>query len=152
MTAYSFPAVLIFATAVFANIFLTLIFTFRSKGSKREEWVTGLFNEFLLVPSFVFLFLTEVLWFRVYTIIFIAFLILELFLDYILRINFRTNRLILAPYLTLYILSFWGFIGMLFTMNVLFGVSVALLYIIHTAAMIRYEISGKRKKKASGTN
>jgi hypothetical protein len=60
----------------------------------------------------------------------IAFLILEIILDYILQIDFRTTRL-LGPYLLLYYLALFGMIGYSFQIGKKFGFVTLMTYFIN---------------------
>ena len=63
----------------------------------------------------------------------IAFLILELLLDYVLQIPFRETRL-LWPYLALFYLSAWMMIGYTFLVNKTYGFITLVTYFLSLAA------------------
>lgn len=137
-------SLVILFTAVAANLFTTAIFLFRILGRPDLERIIGMVFQFLAIPAIVALIGVGALWMRIYLGIFLAFLVMELILDYILKIPFRKNRRTLAPYLILYLLSFWGFIGILFTLNLYYGIIASCFYAVHTSVMIYYETGLRR--------
>jgi hypothetical protein len=72
-------------------------------------------------------------WTYVLPSILIIFLIVELLLDYILKIEFRKTRL-LGPYLLLYYVSLMGMIGYSFGVDRVSGFVTLVTYFIQLAA------------------
>jgi hypothetical protein len=72
-------------------------------------------------------------WTFVLPLIMIAFLILELLLDYVLQIPFRETRL-LWLYLALFYLSAWMMIGYTFLVDKPYGFITLIIYFISLAA------------------
>ncbi len=135
----------LFGMSAIANVLMALIFLSRIRDLKRTGSVSGLLFLFLLVPALYLLLSYTILWYRIYLALFVIFIVLELLLDYVLRIPFRKNRKILGPYILLYVLSFWGMIGMNFESGIYYGLAISALYLIHTAVMVKYELSAARK-------
>ena len=97
------------------NILLIGIFLARIyKYSKIEYWLGIIFIlsiiplTLMLLESFAFN--REGLYY-VQLILMMSFIVLELILDYLLKIDFRQNRSVLIPYVTLFYASFGGMIG-----------------------------------------
>ena len=97
------------------NILLIGIFLARIyKYSKIENWLGIIFIlsifplTLMLLESFAFS--REGLYY-VQLILMMSFIVLELILDYLLKIDFRQNRSVLIPYVTLFYASFGGMIG-----------------------------------------
>jgi hypothetical protein len=97
------------------NVFLIGIFLARIYKYQTIEYWLGL----LFISSFIPLMLmlakafemNRPLIYLIQLILMLSFICLELLLDYILKIDFRQNRNILIPYITLFYASFGGMIG-----------------------------------------
>jgi hypothetical protein len=63
----------------------------------------------------------------------LAFMMVELVLDHILKLGFRTTRL-LWPYLTLYYLSQWGIMGYAFSVGRPYGFIALATYLLNLLA------------------
>lgn len=63
----------------------------------------------------------------------VAFLVLELFLDYVLELDFRNTRL-LGPYLLLYYLALMGMVGYSFGVNDTLGFVTLAIYFLNLLA------------------
>ncbi len=102
----------IFVIANLINLLLIGIFLSRPKGLKKVEHVLGLFLVAMILPvgvAIVLNILGEREWWTIFLpMILILFLKIELFFDYILKLNFRKTRL-LWPYLLLYYLAMIGY-------------------------------------------
>lgn len=133
--------ILIYITAIVANLLMIILFYFRINQKPKMEYYIGIFFQLLVVPMAFILYELIIkeypLWMIIYSIIFLFFLMIELLLDYILHIEFRSNKKIVIPYIILYILSFWGLLGMVFAQDLVFGLIVFVLYAIHTGFMIQ---------------
>ena len=78
------------------------------------------------------------LWFSALPLLFVGFLIVELVLDYILQLDFRSTGL-LIPYLILYYLSILGMIGYAFLAEKKLGaVTLATYFLSQIAAIYSY--------------
>lgn len=80
--------------------------------------------------------------FIVFLSIFLAYLILEIVFDYILKIDFRKDWKLLTPYLILYYAMNYGFVVMIWKVSLLKGILLLSLFIIQ---MIVNIISHKKK-------
>jgi len=110
----------IFIIANAANILLIGIFLARSNGWTRVEYVLGLVLIALALPLSGAVVLNLISkrewWTAVLPILLILFLMTELVLDYILKLDFR-NTSLLGPYLGIYYLGLMGMIGYSFLMG-----------------------------------
>jgi hypothetical protein len=126
----------VFSLANLMNIIMVLIFLARSSGMPRINTVGVIWVAFIPVLSIV-VFLNvrsrRKWWTIVLPSLLIAFLILEIILDYILRIDFRSTRL-LGPYLLLYYLALFGMIGYSFQIGKRFGIVTLVTYFINQIA------------------
>ncbi len=128
---------IVFTLANMMNLIMVVIFLSRASGSSDHFTITG------LVWGIFVLALTGVVvlnikngrewWTYVLPSILIAFLVLEIVLDYILKIEFRTTRL-LAPYLLLYYAAIFGMIGYSFRIGKKYGFITLITYFINQIA------------------
>ncbi len=126
----------VFSLANLMNIIMVLVFLARASGMPRINTVGVIWVAFIVVLSIV-VFLNvrgrRKWWTIVLPSLLIAFLILEIILDYILRIDFRSTRL-LGPYLLLYYLALFGMIGYSFQIGKRFGFVTLVTYCINQIA------------------
>jgi len=98
------------------NLFLILIFLTRNNMAVLSR--IGIFYFLLAIPAFYCIFLVKKqhksVRYSIFLGIFLAFLVIEILFDYVLRINFREtwNWNLLVPYLTLYYSMNYGFVVM----------------------------------------
>jgi len=87
---------------------------FLNKKSKRDNWMT-----YLLIPIFLFF-------------------VVELFLDYVLMLDFR-NTVTVGPYILLYYVGLWGLIGYGFKFDKKWGfVTLATYFANMTLSILPY--------------
>jgi hypothetical protein len=126
----------VFSIANLMNIIMVLIFLARARGMAQINIIGVIWVAFIVVLSIV-VFLNvrsrRKWWTIVLPSLLIAFLILEIILDYILRIDFRSTRL-LGPYLLLYYLALFGMIGYSFQIGKKFGFVTLVTYFINQIA------------------
>ena len=118
------------------NIIMVIIFLSRAAGGAHSSIVGAIWVGFIVVLSIVVVLNIrgQREWWRIaLPCLLIAFLILELILDYILQIDFRSTRL-LGPYLLLYYAAILGMIGYSFQIGKLYGFITLLTYFINQIA------------------
>lgn len=97
------------------NILLTGIFIARLYKQPKIEYWLGVIFIVSIIPLLLMLLrsfeIERSFLYHVQLILIILFILIEFFLDYILKIEFRHNILHLIPYLTLFYASFGGMIG-----------------------------------------
>jgi len=129
--------VAVFVVANLVNVLMVGIFLSRPKGLKRVEYRLGLVQIALALPVGVAVIVNAVgrreWWFVVLPSLLLAFLIIELLFDYILKLEFRNTRL-LWPYLLLYYLALMGMIGYCFQVGVVYGFITLATYFLNLFA------------------
>ena len=127
----------LFAIANLVNILMVGIFLSRPRRLRRLEYTLGIVLLTLAIPLTISIALNLVgkreWWTVVLPSLLVVFLILELILDYILKLEFRNTRL-LWPYLLLYYLSSWGMIGYTFLVGKPYGFITLVTYFLHLGA------------------
>ena len=127
----------LFLIANLVNILLIGIFLSRPWGLKRLERILGLASIALALPVGLAVVINALggreWWTAVLPSLLVAFLIVELILDYILRLPFRSSRL-LGPYLLLYYLSLMGMIGYAFLVSEAYGFITLATYFLNLLA------------------
>ena len=97
------------------NILLTFLFATRIyKYPKIEHWL-GIIFMLSIIPLILMLIKAfetnrDILYF-IQLFLMISFIVVEFLLDYLLKIDFRQNRNIVIPYVTIFYASFGGMIG-----------------------------------------
>jgi hypothetical protein len=136
---------LVITVANLFNLIMVGIFYLRKKNGNHPQYaayVWALFTIILFIASVLNLRAKLNWWFIVLPLIFAAFLVLELLLDYILKINFRSTGL-LAPYLILYYASILGMIGYAFLTQKRLGIiTLATYFLSQIAAFYSYSKVG----------
>jgi uncharacterized membrane protein len=133
----------IFAAANLVNILMVGIFLSRPRGLNRVERVLGIVLIALVIPVAISALLNVMgkreWWSIVLPFLLVVFLIVELILDYILKLDFRHTSL-LWPYLLLYYVSLWGMIGYTFLIGKPYGFFTLITYFFNLFAT-RYSYS-----------
>lgn len=114
----------VFIIANIFNMIIVGIMLSRPSGWSRFEYILGILNIALAIPlalavGFFAVSKTE-WWMIVLPGLSIIFLIFELFLDYVFKLDFRKTRW-LGPYLLLFYTAQWGMIGFSFGLNMIYG-------------------------------
>jgi hypothetical protein len=127
----------IFIIANLVNLLLVVIFLSRPKGLKRIEYVLGLITVAMILPVGIAVILNILgkreWWTIVLPLIFFVFLVAELFLDYILKLDFRKTKL-LGPYLFVYYLALMAMIGYSFLIGKPYGYITLSTYFLNLFA------------------
>ena len=115
------------------NLLVTAIFFSRPLGLRRLEHWLGLINVALALPVGAAVVLNALArrewWTIVLPALLLAYLLLELLLDYILKLEFRKTRL-LGPYLLLYYAAQMGMIGYAFLVSEPWGFVTLVTYFV----------------------
>lgn len=127
----------VFLSANLFNLFIICIMLSRPFGLESLEMVVGILNLLFVIPLTVAVILNFASgrdwWSFVLPLVMIAFLILELMLDYVLKIPFR-ETILLWPYLALFYLSAWMMIGYTFLVDNTYGFITLITYFLSLAA------------------
>ena len=123
----------LFGIANLANLLLAAIFLARTRRLKRVEYVLGLIVVAMALPATAAVVLNAVSvrgwWWVLLPVPFIFHCANELLLDYVLKVPFRSTRL-LGPYLGLYYLATWGLIGYSFMVGKAYGLITLVTYFL----------------------
>lgn len=131
---------LFFAIGLINSVLLILIFLLAKK--KRMDDVKRVGQAYLLlaVPALYGLFLVvqeQKAWqFGVFLGIFMAYLALEALYDFVLKLDFRRNWKLLAPYLCLYFAMNYGFVVMVWKWYLPLGLLMLALFVAQIAINI----------------
>ena len=126
----------VFILANLMNIIMVVIFLSRVAGVSRSSIVGVIWVGFIIVLSIVVVLNVKgrrKWWTIALPSLMIAFLILELILDYFLQTDFRNTRL-LGPYLFLYYAAILGMIGYTFQIGKIYGFITLLTYFMNQIA------------------
>ena len=129
-----------FCVIMIANLFnlsMIAIMLSRPKGWARFEHYLGLLSIFLMIPlglCVIYYGINEAQWWIIVLPgLLIIFLLVELILDYILKLEFRQTRW-LGSYLLLFYAAQWGMIGFGFLVGQIAGFITLLTYFLSLAA------------------
>ena len=126
----------VFTLANLMNIIMVIIFVSRVSGVPRSSIIGAIWVGFIVVLSIVVVLNVRgrrEWWTIALPSLMIAFLVLELILDYFLKIDFRNTRL-LGPYLLLYYAAILGMIGYTFQIGKIYGFITLLTYFMNQIA------------------
>jgi hypothetical protein len=118
------------ALANLMNIIMVFIFYARTKGAQHPlvfGFTWGAFIILLSATAFLNIKAKRKWWFIVIPLLLAGFLIVELVLDYVFQIEFRSTKL-LGPYLGLYYISIMGMIGYAFLTEKKYGLITLVTY------------------------
>jgi hypothetical protein len=139
--------------AILMNILVIAIFIVRKKGFKQLEHRIGYIVISCAIPLSIimlnYLLTGKELWIIIYIIIIISFLMIEMILDYILKIDFRTNLKIVIPYVILYYIAIWGLLAISFVINLIAGFVVFGVFILNLISTIYAHKSDKEDQVKS---
>ena len=138
--AISFFDGLFLFLAIFLNILIILIFLARYRGPEGLEHKIGYVVIACIIPLMIILFnyilIGKDLWIVIYIIIIISLLIFEIILDYILKLNFRSNPKIVGPFILFYYVAFWGLLAISFVIDLLIGFIVFGIFMLNVGVTI----------------
>jgi hypothetical protein len=126
--------------AISLNILIILIFLARYRGPEGLEHKIGYAVIACIIPLIIillnYILIGKDLWIPIYIIIIISFLIFEMILDYILKLNFRANPKIVGPYVLFYYVAFWGLLAISFVIDLLIGFIVFGIFMVSVVVTI----------------
>jgi hypothetical protein len=124
-----------------ANVTISIIFISRVKKPGLEHGI-GIVYIALGIPTVIIIIFNIIFqrewWFWIFPSLFLIFIIFELIVDYIIRIEFRNPRniRILVPYLIMYYVSIILMWGLTWTLGVLYGAITGITYFIQLGCAI----------------
>lgn len=127
-------------SAVLFNLLITGIFIAQKHGRPKLVKIFGILWLSLGIPLLIVfinsLIVGRELWIMVYFGFIFLYMILELFLDYILHIEFRSRPLIHVPYIILEYIALFGLIGISFAIDPIWGYIVTVSFWLLLAGLI----------------
>ena len=127
------------------NLLTTVILLARTRGMAQLEYNLGLIWVAMIAPVGAIIILNYMnqreWWTTVLPLFFLAFLVLELILDYILKLNFRQTQL-LWPYFTLFLISQFTMIGFSFLAKKQYGYVTLVTYFIVLSVALYARMKG----------
>jgi len=133
--SYYLLDIIIFFIINSANIIISAIFIIRVKKPGFEH-ILGISYLLLGIPTFIvtvfnILFGRE-WWFWIFPLLFLIFIVFELIIDYVKKIEFRNprNKKILVPYLVLYYISIILMWGLTWVLGILYGAITGISYFL----------------------
>jgi len=127
----------IFVVANLVNLLIVGVFLARSRGLSRMEWVLGLIVVAMIFPVGAAVIINAAKkrewWTFVLPLLLILYCLVELMLDYILKLDFR-NTALRWPYITLFYLAMMGLIGYSFLIGRVFGYITLSTYFLNLLA------------------
>ncbi len=134
--------------AILMNILVIAIFIVRKKGFEQLEHKIGYIVINCAIPLFIimlnYILIRKELWIIIYIIIIISFLMIEMMLDYILKIEFRSNLKIAVPYVIIYYIAFWGLLAISFVINLIAGFIIFGVFVLNLISTIYAHKSDKK--------
>jgi hypothetical protein len=133
---YRFIDLFVISVANLFNIIMVVVFYLRTRNVNHPKAFGYVWTVFviILVAASILNIRSKLSWWSIaLPLIFAAFLILELILDYLLQIDFR-NTSLLAPYLLLYYVSILGMIGYSFLTEKKLGIFTLVTYFLSQIA------------------
>jgi hypothetical protein len=136
----------VFIIANLINFFIIGIFISRSKGVNQLEYILGVFSIVMIFPLSIAVILNLLArrewWSFLLPIPIILFLILELILDYLLKIDFRSTTLV-WPYIAIYFIGLNGMVGYSFLIEKRYGFVTLITYFINLFMTFYLYFKGK---------
>jgi hypothetical protein len=127
----------IFVVANFVHLVIAIMFIARAQGARKLANAAGNASVAMILPLGMAVVLNSLVrrdwWMIVLPAVLLAFLVIELLFDYILKLDFRNTRL-LWPYLLAYYLGLNAMIGYTFQVGKVFGFITLVTYFINLAA------------------
>ena len=135
---------IMFITANFVNLAIAILFIFRLYGYSRAEHLIGILVISMIIPITLGV-VNNIqrkrgLWNIVLPMFLIIFLIVELLLDYILKVNFR-NTMLLWPYILIYYIGLNGMIGYNFITKKKYGFITLITYFFNLLVTMLFHIT-----------
>jgi hypothetical protein len=137
-------------SAVVFNLLIAAIFI-ATKG-KRLDVVRKLGTAWMLlgIPLLIvfirYLIIGRPLWVMLYFVFILFYMLVELLLDYVFKVDFRSRWITHIPYILLEYVALFGLIGISFELHYTWGYVVSISFWILLACLV-YLYAGGRKKK-----
>ena len=143
-----FDLLFVIIAIAFNLLIIGIFISGKRKQDKLRRWF-GIVFICLAIPLIVvfinYLIIGQELWIIICLVIILLYLFLELLLDFILKYDFRKKPITHVPYIILEYITFFGFIGISFFIDVISGWIVTITFWAVLASLI-YLYSGRKKK------
>lgn len=137
MNTYGLVDLIVFLAANLYNLLMIVVFLARVRGQKRVEHTAGLGTVLMGIPLAAAVLLNAFgrrdIWYILLPIPIILHCVIELFVDYIWKLDFRNTRW-LWPYLVLFYIGQWLLVGYAFLVSNLYGFVTLVAYFLCLAA------------------
>ncbi len=142
---------LLFALGILINLFFTLIFFLIKKQRLDLVKPIGIILFSITLPGAVSLLILMIIEgirivFIMFGVFILSFLIIEIVYDYILKLEFRSDKKLLVPYVILYYAMNYGLIVMNWSVNLTYGIIILILSIVQLAFNISNHINIKKQE------
>lgn len=126
---------LLFALGIIINLAFTLIFFLTKKQRLDLVRPLGIILFSITLPGVVSLMILMIIegvriGFIVFSVFILSFLVIEILYDYVLKLEFRSDKKLLIPYLILYYAMNYALIAMNWSVNLALGIVVLILFIV----------------------
>ena len=133
------------------NLLIAAIFCAQKRKRHKLTKIFGITWLTLAIPlAVVFIHYTIVgreLWITIYFVFIMLYMLVELILDYVLKIAFRQNKALHIPYIILEYIALFGLIGISFAIDRTWGFLVSISFWILLASLI-YLYWGRKRSRA----
>ena len=139
-------------TAIIFNLLIVGVYNAERQERHRLVRILGAAMICLAIPlAIVFIGYSIIgrdLWIMIYLGFILIYIFVELLLDFILKIEFRKKPILHIPYIILFYIASFGFIGISFSIDVTWGILVSISFWAVLASLI-YLYWSRRKKKGN---
>lgn len=135
------------------NLLIAGIFVAQKKGRHKMTRTLGILWLGLAIPlSIVFvryLVIGRETWITIYFVCILLYMLVELLLDYVFKVDFRRRNVTHIPYIVLEYIALFGLIGISFAIDRVWGVVVSVTFWMLLACLVYLYWGGKRSRKAA---
>jgi hypothetical protein len=135
------------------NLLIAGIFVAQKKVRHKMTRTLGILWLGLAIPlSIVFvryLVIGRETWITIYFVCILLYMLVELLLDYVFKVDFRRRNVTHIPYIVLEYIALFGLIGISFAIDRVWGVVVSVTFWMLLACLVYLYWGGKRSRKTA---
>jgi hypothetical protein len=135
------------------NMLIAGIFVAQKKVRHKMTRTLGILWLGLAIPlSIVFvryLVIGRETWITIYFVCILLYMLVELLLDYVFKVDFRRRNVTHIPYIVLEYIALFGLIGISFAIDRVWGVVVSVTFWMLLACLVYLYWGGKRSRKTA---